>query len=57
MSLYFKKYFNQLYQTSKFINFKELYKISSQLKKNIKNNQYIFVAGNGGSAAIANHLL
>jgi phosphoheptose isomerase len=57
MSLYFKKYFNQLYQTGKYINFTELYKISSQLEKNIKNNQHIFVAGNGGSAAIANHLL
>ena len=57
MSFYFKKYFNNLYQTTKFINFKELYKISNLIEKNIKNNQHIFVAGNGGSAAIANHLL
>jgi D-sedoheptulose 7-phosphate isomerase len=35
----------------------ELEKICSFLEKKINNNNNIFVAGNGGSAAIANHFL
>ena len=39
------------------VNFNEIKKISQIIEKKIKNNNKIFVAGNGGSAAVANHFL
>jgi phosphoheptose isomerase len=39
------------------INLKKLLIITNFLEKKIINNNNIFVAGNGGSAAIANHML
>lgn len=54
---FFKEYFQNLHKTSNSIDFKELKKISDLIEKKIKDNKNIFVAGNGGSASIANHLL
>jgi D-sedoheptulose 7-phosphate isomerase len=52
-----RNYFNNLSNLYKNINLSELNKITQILLKIIKNNKNIYVAGNGGSAAIANHLL
>ena len=54
---YFNDYINNL---SKIINkghLLELSKISKLIEKKIKQKKQIFVCGNGGSAAIANHFL
>ena len=55
--VFFKNYFLSYLTISKSLDYVELEKICSFLEKKINNNNNIFVAGNGGSAAIANHFL
>lgn len=55
--VFFKNYFLSYLTVSKSLDYVELEKICSFLEKKINNNNNIFVAGNGGSAAIANHFL
>jgi phosphoheptose isomerase len=55
--VFFKNYFLSYTNISKSLDYAELEKICSFLEKKINNNNNIFVAGNGGSAAIANHFL
>ena len=52
-----KEYFENIHLISKNIDYETVSKISIFLKTIIKKNSNIFVAGNGGSAAVANHLL
>jgi phosphoheptose isomerase len=52
-----KEYFENIHHISKNIDYETVSKISIFLKTIIKKNSNIFVAGNGGSAAVANHLL
>jgi phosphoheptose isomerase len=54
---FFDNYFASLKATINNIDENQFLLITSFLKKKIKNKNNIFVAGNGGSAAIANHLL
>ena len=51
------EYFSNIQHASKNIDYEKILKISNFLEKKIKKNKTIYVAGNGGSAAIANHLL
>lgn len=49
-------YFNSLSKSTKLINLNNLVKICQIIEKNYKNkNRKVFVCGNGGSAALANH--
>ena len=50
-------YFNNIFNVSKKVDIKIINSITKILIDNIKKNKNIFVAGNGGSASIANHLL
>ncbi len=52
---FFQDYSVRLFETLNSIDFKKLEKISNLIFDKIKKNNQIFVAGNGGSAAIANH--
>lgn len=52
---YAQNYFFSVRETCKNINLNELTEISSSILKIIKNKKKIFIVGNGGSAAIANH--
>ncbi len=55
---YFKNfYFNQLLKISKVITSEDIKKTFKIIEKTIKNKKKIFVAGNGGSAAISEHLM
>jgi phosphoheptose isomerase len=54
---FFKNYIKSLNSTINNIDLNKLLLITNFLEKKIKNNNNIFVAGNGGSAAVANHLL
>ena len=54
---FINEYFSNIQYASKNIDYKKLLEISNFLEKKIKKNKTIYVAGNGGSAAIANHLL
>lgn len=54
---YYEEYTETLYNVLKSINSKNLLKFSEQLERIISTNKNIFVCGNGGSAAIANHLV
>lgn len=54
---FFEDYFISLKATINNIDENQFLLITNFLKKKIKNKNNIFVAGNGGSAAIANHLL
>jgi phosphoheptose isomerase len=55
--IFFKKYIATLNNVLNSINFKELNLIYKILENTMQGNNQIFVAGNGGSAAVANHLL
>jgi len=55
--LFFKNYYENLKLVMNNIDLKKLLLITNFLEKKIINNNNIFVAGNGGSAAIANHML
>ena len=52
---YLKKYLDELSKSIINSNKKQLEKAINLIVKKIKNNNTIFVCGNGGSAAIANH--
>lgn len=54
---YFSFYKNNIINTLEKIPTKDLEKITNCLIVKIKNKKNIFTAGNGGSAAIANHFL
>ena len=55
--LFFKNYYKNLKLVMDNIDLKKLLLITNFLEKKIINNNNIFVAGNGGSAAVANHML
>jgi phosphoheptose isomerase len=50
-----KDYFDEFLKAKSSINFKDLEDVFRVLYKLYKNNKTVFVCGNGGSAAIANH--
>ncbi len=54
---YFEDYKNTLNKTLNSVNLKNLNKFSNVLENTILKGRNIFVCGNGGSAAIANHLV
>ena len=54
---YYEDYIFTLNKVLNLISFKNLNKFSNLLEKTILKNKNIFVCGNGGSAAIANHLV
>jgi phosphoheptose isomerase len=54
---FFKIYFNQLNKTQNLIDTKIINKIYIILEQSIQKKKQIFIAGNGGSASIANHFL
>ena len=51
----FQKYVKTLTSISEFIDYENLEILFENLYKSFFNNSRIFLAGNGGSAAIANH--
>ena len=53
----FRNYLSTLKKTLNYIDMHTLLSISNFLKERMKYKNNIFVAGNGGSAAVANHLL
>ena len=55
--LFFISYAKSLKETLNQIDFKKVKKISDIVFNTIKKNKQIFVAGNGGSASVANHFL
>ena len=44
-------------KTFRKIDFKKIKKITLIIEKKISKNNHIFLAGNGGSAAVANHFV
>jgi len=54
---FFRSYFNNLRLVINNIDLNKLLSIAIFLEKKITNSKTIFVAGNGGSASIANHSL
>ena len=54
-SLFYCKYVELLSTYAEDFNFKQLVNIVTLIEKKIKNKKKVFVCGNGGSAAIANH--
>jgi D-sedoheptulose 7-phosphate isomerase len=54
---FIKNYFNTLKKITNNIDVKKFSLIINFLIKKIKNKNNIFVAGNGGSASVANHML
>ena len=50
-------YSNNFNKTFRKINFKKIKKITSIIEKKIYTNNQIFLCGNGGSAAVANHFV
>ena len=57
MHPFFKNYYETLRLVINNIDLNKLSSIAKIIEKKIINNNNIFVAGNGGSAAIANHML
>lgn len=55
ISSFLTTYLDSLYDNLTSINKKELIKIKEKIISKIKSKKKIFVCGNGGSAAIANH--
>jgi len=55
LNKFFKSYVSKLDQSISEISVKKLTAASTLLKNTIKNRRTIYVCGNGGSAAIANH--
>ena len=53
--LFYRKYIELLSTYAEDLNIKQLVDIVSLIEKKIKSKKNIFVCGNGGSAAIANH--
>jgi len=54
---FFKNYTLTLSSTVDKINLKYLHEAANLILKTIKKNKFIYVCGNGGSAAIANHYI
>jgi phosphoheptose isomerase len=54
---YADNYFNCLRKTTKKINIKKIEDIANEIIKTIKKKNNIYIAGNGGSASIANHFI
>jgi len=54
---FFNEYTSTLKNNLKVISKDNLYNASKLILKTIKNNKYIYVCGNGGSAAIADHYI
>jgi len=52
---FFANYLLTLSNTVGKINLDNLYKAANLITKTIKKNKFIYICGNGGSAAIANH--
>ena len=57
IEIYYREYKKILNKTLNTANLKNLSKFSDVIESAILKNRNIFVCGNGGSAAIANHLL
>jgi len=55
--LFFDQYKKNFISCISKVNLKKIVAISDELEKIIKKKKRIFVAGNGGSAAVANHFL
>ena len=55
--IFLSNYFTNVIKVIQDININKLNKITEVLLNSIKKKKNIFVAGNGGSASIANHLL
>ena len=53
--LFYRKYIESLSTSAEDINIKQLVDIVYLIEKKIKSKKNVFVCGNGGSAAIANH--
>lgn len=53
---YMNDYINHLILTLKNVKVKNLNNIKNIIQNTIKNDKYLFVCGNGGSASISNHL-
>ena len=54
---FYKNYILTLSNIVDKINLENLYEAASLILKTIKKNKFIYVCGNGGSAAIANHYI
>jgi len=54
---FFKMYIGELNKTQNLIDLTTIHKIYEILEKSISTKKQIFVAGNGGSASVANHFL
>jgi phosphoheptose isomerase len=54
---FFEDYINSLQITLRNINLNMVVKIAKFLESQVKKKRNIFVAGNGGSSSVANHLL
>ena len=54
---FYQQYFKKLTKTVKKLDLKKIDNISSIIIGAIKTNNNIFIAGNGGSASVANHML
>ena len=54
---FIEEYYNNLDNSLKNLNKNLLLKITNHILKKIKNKSQIFIAGNGGSASVANHFL
>lgn len=54
---FFRNYILTLSNTVDKINLEKLYEAVNLISKTIKKNKFIYVCGNGGSAAIANHYI
>ena len=52
---FFNNYVKKLFEALNTISIRNLDKASDEIRKTIKKNGTIYVCGNGGSAAIANH--
>ena len=52
---FFNNYVKKLFEALNTISIRNLDKASDQIRRTIKKNGTIYVCGNGGSAAIANH--
>ena len=55
--IFFEDYFSTVKILLDKIDYEKLIKISDFVEKSIKLKKKIFVAGNGGSASVANHFL
>jgi len=54
---YYNSYFKNILKISQDINLQTFFKIHKLIEEKIQKKKNIFVAGNGGSGAISNHLM